>query len=115
MNSALLTWEIGFQHDDHVHPLGLTRQGGSIVFNAPNSGHGYKGNTGLVFTLTGLSPSSQIQQSASITLYPKIVKQTVESVPSSSVVKIDGHTYTTPFTIDAAVGFVHDLDVPSCQ
>jgi len=110
-----LSWAVGFKHDDHVHPLGLTMQGESIVFHVPNSGHGFEGNTALTFTLTATSPDSGITELTTMLLKPTMVKQAIHSTPEGLVVYVDGHSFLTPFEMDTSPGFVHEVEVAGCQ
>src|SRR4029453_2023065 len=106
------TWNIDFLHDGHVHP-GIPITGvktGSFVI--PTTGHDFSGFTRYRITLT-VKDSDGVTASTSVTIYPRKVNLTFNSVPSGRSVNLDGIAKTTPFVYDTLVGFHHTIEAPN--
>jgi glucose/arabinose dehydrogenase len=107
--AGAFTWNIDFLHEGHVHP-GLPITGTkSGTFTIPTSGHDFSGNTRYRITLT-VTDSNGLTDSKSVTIFPRKVNLTFDTVPSGRTLYLDGIAKTTPFVHDTLVGFNHSIE-----
>ena len=112
MAAAAFSWRGVMRHETHAHPFfGPVNGVTAGSFTVPTMGHDFSGNVSyeLICTVTdadGLSSSSTVQ------LVPEEVNLTFQTVPAGLTVLLDGVTRTTPFTLDAAIGFQFQIEAP---
>jgi glucose/arabinose dehydrogenase len=107
--ASAFTWNIDFLHEGHVHPGTAITGVKSGSFTIPDSGHDFSGNTRYRITLT-VRDSTGLTSSQSVTIYPKKVNLTFDTVPSGRTLYLDGIAKTTPFVYDTLVGFNHTIE-----
>jgi glucose/arabinose dehydrogenase/chitodextrinase len=107
--ASAFSWNIDFLHEGHVHPgtpiIGVK----SGTFTIPTSGHDFEGNTRYRISLT-VTDSDGLKSTRSVTIYPKKVDITFNTVPAVLTLYFDGIAKTTPFTADTLVGFRHNVE-----
>jgi PKD repeat protein len=103
-----LSWEIGFIHDEHAHPVGSETFGNSASFVVPHAGHTYGGNVGLRFKLSATGIDG-ITTSSITEIWPDQVDQTFDTVPSGGIIVLDYVERETPFSIVTIPGFEHRI------
>eukprot|EP00729_Bicosta_minor_P011884 gene11884-4868_t len=109
--SSQLSWEIGFIHDGHMHPLGSSNMTGSSVnFTFPHSGHSYEGNVGVQFSLTAVT-SDGLTVTQTARMWPEMVTQRIETSPPGLTFQVDHKYYVTPFDLYTTPGFNHDIEI----
>jgi glucose/arabinose dehydrogenase/PKD repeat protein len=107
--ASAFTWNIDFLHEGHVHPgtpINGTKSGN---FTIPTSGHDFSGNTRYRITLT-VTDSDGLTDTKSVTIYPRKVNLTFDTVPSGRTLYLDGIAKTAPFVQDTLVGFNHTIE-----
>jgi len=108
-------WNILFKHNDHTHPGGITGYAGtSGTLNIPTTGHSFHDETGFIINLE-VTNQNGITTSKSVTIFPKKVNITYNSIPSGLTVYVDGQPRTTPFIIDELQLFESEISVVSPQ
>lgn len=107
--ASAFTWNIDFLHEGHVHPGTPITGVKSGTFTIPTSGHDFSGNTRYRITLT-VTDSSGLPDTKSVTIYPRKVNLTFDTVPSGLTLYLDGIAKTTPFVYDTLVGFNHTIE-----
>ena len=106
---SAFTWNIDFLHDGHVHP-GLAITGvRSGSFTIPTTGHDFSGNTRYRITLT-VRDSSGLSSVQSVTIWPRKVNLSFDTVPTGRTIYLDGIAKTAPFTYDTLIGFNHTIE-----
>ncbi|MGE5770394.1 MAG: PQQ-dependent sugar dehydrogenase, partial [Betaproteobacteria bacterium] len=106
---SAFTWNIDFLHDGHVHP-GITTTGvRSGTFTIPTSGHDFSGNTRYRITLT-VRDSSGLSSTRSVTMQPRKVNLSFDTLPAGRTLYLDGIAKVAPFTYDTLVGFNHNIE-----
>ncbi len=107
--ASAFTWNIDFLHEGHVHP-GIPIVGvKSGTFTIPTTGHDFSGNTRYRIMLTVVD-SSGLTSSAFVTIWPKKVNLTFNTVPSGLTLYLDGIAKVSPFVYDTLVGFNHTIE-----
>ena len=107
--ASAFTWNIDFLHEGHVHPgipISGTKTGS---FTIPTSGHDFSGNTRYRITLT-VTDSSGLTDIRSVTIYPRKVNLTFDTVPTGRTLYLDGIAKTAPFVHDTLIGFNHTIE-----
>ena len=109
--TSQLSWEIGFIHDGHMHPLGSSNvTGSSMDFTFPHTGHSYEGNVGVQFSLTGTT-NDGLAVTKTARMWPEMVTQRIESDPPGLQFQVDHKYYITPFDLYTTPGFNHDIEI----
>jgi glucose/arabinose dehydrogenase/chitodextrinase len=110
--ASAFTWNIDFLHDGHVHPGSQFANTTSGSFTIPTSGHDFSGNTRYKITLT-VRDSVGLISSTSVTVWPRKVNLSFNTVPSGLTLQLDGIAKLTPFVYDTLVGFNHTIGAQS--
>ena len=107
------SWNLGFVHDNHVHPVVTDHRGRSLTYTVPTDGHDYNGETGFLATLS-VTDSDGLVATDSIGLRPQVVALTVDTARlARSRVVIDGVTYESPVAIQSVANFEHTVTAPA--
>ncbi|UZR98580.1 PKD domain-containing protein [Chondrinema litorale] len=115
LTDANFKWDLQFLHNDHTHPGALTNYPGkSGTINIPTTGHSYHDNTGYILKLT-VTNQNGLAATKSITIYPKKVNVTFNTVPSGLTIYVDGQPRTTPFVIDELQLFQSEVTTTAVQ
>lgn len=107
--ASAFTWNIDFLHDTHVHPGTPITGVKSGTFTIPTTGHDFSGNTRYRITLT-VRDSTGLASTKSVTIWPKKVNLSFDTVPSGRTLYLDGIAKATPFVYDTLVGFNHTIE-----
>ena len=112
MAAGAFSWRGIMRHETHAHPFfgpvdGVTA--GS--FAVPTMGHDFSGNVSYEVICT-VTDSNGLASNSSVQLTPEEVNLTFQTVPAGLNVLLGGVTRTTPFTIDAAIGFQFQIEAP---
>jgi glucose/arabinose dehydrogenase/PKD repeat protein len=112
MGAGAFSWRGVMRHETHAHPFfgpvdGVTA--GS--FTVPSMGHDFSGNVSYEVICT-VTDSDGLASTASVQVVPEEVSLTFQTVPAGLNVLLDGVTRTTPFTIDAVIGFQFQIEAP---
>jgi glucose/arabinose dehydrogenase len=107
--ASAFTWNIDFLHEGHVHPATPIIGVKSGTFTIPTSGHDFSGNTRYRIMLTVVD-SSGLTSSTFVTIWPRKVNLTFNTVPSGLTLYLDGIAKTAPFIYDTLVGFNHTIE-----
>ena len=107
--ASAFTWNLDFLHEGHVHPGTPITGVRSGSFTIPTSGHDFSGNTRYRITLT-VRDSTGLTSAKSVTIQPKKVNLSFDSVPSGRTLYLDGIAKVTPFVHDTLVGFNHTIE-----
>ena len=112
MAAGALSWRGIMRHETHAHPFfgpvdGVTA--GS--FAVPTMGHDFSGSVSYEVICT-VTDTNGLASSSSVQLTPEEVNLTFQTVPAGLNVLLGGVTRTTPFTIDAAIGFQFQIEAP---
>ena len=78
-------------------------------FTIPTSGHDFEGNTRYRIVYRDRLRDGRTQR-APVTIYPRKVDLTFNTVPAGLTLYFDGIAKTTPFTADTLVGFRHNVE-----
>jgi glucose/arabinose dehydrogenase/PKD repeat protein len=107
--ASAYSWSIDFLHDGHVHPA-VPRNGvKSGTFDIPTTGHDFSGNTRYRITLT-VTDSDGLTASQSVTVLPRKVNLTFNTVPNGRTLLLDGIAKVAGFVHDTLVGFHHTIE-----
>ncbi len=106
---SAFTWNIDFLHDGHVHPGTPVTGVRSGSFTIPTSGHDFSGNTRYRITLT-VRDSTGLSSTKSVTVNPRKVNLSFDTVPAGRTIYLDGIARVAPFTYDTLVGFNHTIE-----
>jgi len=107
--ASAFTWNIDFLHEGHVHPGTPITGVKSGTFTIPTSGHDFSGNTRYRIMLTVVD-SSGLTSSTFVTIWPRKVNLTFNTVPSGLTLYLDGIAKTAPFVYDTLIGFNHTIE-----
>lgn len=103
-------WTVNFRHENHVHPVISGLKGAtSGEFVIERTGHDYGGNTSYEIELT-VTDSSGLQDSHTISVFPKKVDMHFTTVPPGLALTVNGLTRPTPFTFDSLIGFENEVE-----
>ena len=115
LTDANFKWDLLFKHDQHTHPGGITNYiGKSGTINIPTSGHSFHDETGYFLNLT-VTNKNGLTATKTVTIYPKKVNVTYNTVPSGLTIYVDGQPRITPFVIDELQLFESEISVVSPQ
>ena len=107
--ASAFSWSIDFLHEGHVHPGTPITGVKSGSFTIPTSGHDFEGNTRYRISLT-VTDSNGLKSTSFVTIYPRKVNLTFNTVPTGLTLYFDGIARTAPFTADTLVGFRHNVE-----
>ena len=107
--ASAYTWNIDFLHEGHVHP-GIPQTGvKSGTFTIPTTGHDFSGNTRYRIALT-VTDSDNLTSTTAVTIWPRKVNLTFNTVPAGLTLYLDGIAKATPFVYDTLIGFNHTIE-----
>jgi hypothetical protein len=95
--------------DSAVTSVSVQNNSKTGTYTVPTSGVDFSGNTRYRITLT-VKDSNGLGDAKSVIVQPRKVNLTFNGAPTGTVVYVDGAAKTTPFTLDAVVGFQHSVD-----
>ena len=107
--ASSFTWNIDFLHEGHVHPGTPVTGVKNGTFTIPTSGHDFSGFTRYRIKLT-VTDSNGLQSSTSVTIFPRKVNLSFDTIPSGLTLYLDGIAKTTPFVYDTLVNFNHMVE-----
>ena len=111
--ASALSWSLSVRHcpsNCHTHHIRDFRGVRSGSFSAPD--HDYPSHLQLTLTATD---SGGLKRRQSVSLYPKTVDLTVESIPAGLSPTLDEFKAPTPFTRTVILNSNHTLSAPTPQ
>ena len=111
---SAFTWQVDFHHDTHSHPFIAATSGSRTgSFTIPTSGE-TAANVWYRIYLT-VRDAGGLAHTIQRDIQPNKVRLTLATNPAGLQVRLDGQPTTTPFSFDAVVGIVRNLDAPVTQ
>jgi glucose/arabinose dehydrogenase/PKD repeat protein len=107
--ASAFSWNIDFLHEGHVHPGTPVTGAKSGTFTIPSSGHDFSGDTRYRISLT-VTDSDGLTSTRSVTIFPRKVNLSFDTVPTGRTLHLDGIAKATPFVYDTLVGFSHTIE-----
>jgi hypothetical protein len=108
LGGAAFSWSVVLNRAGEIVPFAGPFNGTNGSFAVPVSGIDFGGDTSLEVHLT-VTDSTQNSDTTSVTIVPEKVSLSFETLPSGLVLGLDGVTQTTPFVVDALIGFEHTI------
>ncbi|MCX7928057.1 MAG: Ig-like domain-containing protein, partial [Patescibacteria group bacterium] len=107
-------WRVVLLHLSHSHPEAGPINATSGNFQIPTTGHEINDEIQFRFILK-VTDSDGLTTEQAIDIYPETVNLIFQSSPSGLTISVDGMNKTTPYTLNTAINFQHQITAPNSQ
>lgn len=112
LDGSHFSWTVKFMHNEHSHPVLGPEPGTGGSFEIPDNGHDYASETRYLIELT-VTDSTGLADTESVIVWPEKVALSLDTtVPGGHSVLVDSIGRQVPSSLDALVGFRHQLSAP---
>jgi glucose/arabinose dehydrogenase len=108
------TWSVDFHHEDHIHPfLQPTSEATSGTFLVPAEG---ETSTDVFYRINlTVTDSAGLQTTVFRDVRPQVVTLRLASQRTGLQVRLDGQSFTAPYTFSAVVGMIRTIGAVTPQ
>jgi hypothetical protein len=107
--ASAFRWNVDLLKDSTATSVSVQSNSKTGSYTVPTTGVDFSGNTRYRITLT-VTDANGLTDTDSVIVQPRKVNLTFNGSPAGTVIYVDGAAKTTPFTLDALVGFQHSVD-----